>query len=104
VYAVLEFARNLKVNLEPLSDETNGRFMGRLQVFLERINGGVNLRSLRIRINGPNLKIPESLNNILSVLANLQTAGRSIEVCIGEVSEDVLSINQLEAFTDSING
>ncbi|KAI0430357.1 hypothetical protein F5Y09DRAFT_307923 [Xylaria sp. FL1042] len=101
---LLEFAKNLKVNLEPLSDETNERFVNRVHRFLEAIKHGVNLRSLKIRISGPGLRDPRSLDQILSALSTIQTAGNRIEVYVGEVAEGMLSDEQLSPFIDVING
>ncbi|KAI1421400.1 hypothetical protein F5Y12DRAFT_767890 [Xylaria sp. FL1777] len=101
---LLECAKNLKVNLEPLSDETNERFVNRIQRFLEVIDHGVNLRSLKIRISGLQLRDPRSLDQILSALSTLQTAGNSIEVYLGEVADEVLSADRLDLFVDTING
>ncbi|KAF2969574.1 hypothetical protein GQX73_g4014 [Xylaria multiplex] len=101
---LLEFAKNLKVNLEPLSDETNERFVKRIRRFLEAINHGMNLRSLKIRISGPKLENPQSLSYIFLALSTLKTAGNLIEVYLGEVTEDVLGPNRLGTFIGTING
>ncbi|KAI0540860.1 hypothetical protein GGR58DRAFT_90672 [Xylaria digitata] len=101
---LLAFAKNLKVNLEPLSDETNERFVKRIRCFLEAINHGVNLRSLKIRISGPKLENPQSLSHILLALSTLKTAGNPIEVYLGEVTGDVLGPNHINTFIDTING
>lgn len=101
---MLEFAKNLRVNLEPLSDETNERFLNRIHRFLALINYGVNLRSLQIRISGPELWEPESLNQILSALSDLQTIGNPIAVYIGDVAEEVINDDHLNFFLFKING
>ncbi|TGJ87413.1 hypothetical protein E0Z10_g1327 [Xylaria hypoxylon] len=101
---LLEFAKNLKVNLEPLSDGTNERLVKRIHRLSETINHGVNLRSLKIRVSGPNIGNPQSLDDMLLALSTLKTAGNRIEVYIGEVAEEVLSTERLVLFVDTING
>ncbi|KAI1349892.1 hypothetical protein F5Y01DRAFT_287929 [Xylaria sp. FL0043] len=101
---LLEFARNLKVNLDPFSDETTERFVNRIHRFLEAIGRGVNLRSLKIRISGTGLEDPRSLDQILSALSTLQTAGNRVEVYVGDVAEGMLSDERLCLFLDAING
>lgn len=101
---LLEFAKNLKVNMEPLSDETNERFIGRLRRFSELINQGVNLRSLKIRMTTWNLSNPQSFEDILSALSTLRTAGNPIEVYLGEMDEDMLNKDSLNSFLSKING
>ncbi|KAI0486764.1 hypothetical protein F4859DRAFT_466825 [Xylaria cf. heliscus] len=100
----LEFAKSLKVNIEPLSDSTNERFLSRIHRFLEMINYGANVRSLSIRINGPNLNNPESLNQVLLALSKLQITGNRIEVYLGEVTEELLSTENLDLFLKTIHG
>ncbi|KAI0976091.1 hypothetical protein F4678DRAFT_415823 [Xylaria arbuscula] len=101
---LLEFVKNLKVNFEPLSDETNDRFVNRIHRFLEMIDHGVNLRSLKIRISTPKLSDPRSLDQILLALSKLQTAGNRIEVYLGEVAEELFGAEPLRLFIRQING
>ncbi|KAI1108935.1 hypothetical protein F5Y14DRAFT_456537 [Nemania sp. NC0429] len=95
---LLAFAKNLRVNLEPLSDETNERFVNRIHRFLRLINNGANLRSLQIRISCPKLGDPESLNGILLALSDLRTMGNRITVYIGDMAEEVISDDHLDSF------
>ncbi|KAI8628775.1 hypothetical protein F5Y19DRAFT_437246 [Xylariaceae sp. FL1651] len=101
---LLEFAKNLKVNIEPMSDNTNERFVNRIHQFLEAINHGTNLRSLKIRISAVSLRNAKSLSHILSALSTLRTAGNAIEVYLGEVTEDLLSAEDFDTFLRTING
>ncbi|KAI1743898.1 hypothetical protein F4680DRAFT_407878 [Xylaria scruposa] len=101
---LLEFTKSLKVNLEPLSDATNARFVNRIHRCLEMINYGANIRSLKIRITSPNLKNPESLNQILMALSELRTTGSRISVYLGEVTEELLSADSFGLFLNTING
>ncbi|GAW21695.1 hypothetical protein ANO14919_112190 [Xylariales sp. No.14919] len=101
---LLKFAKNLKVNLEPLSDGTNERLVNRIHRFLEAIDHGVNLRSLKIRISSPNLANPQSLEHILLALSTLKTGGNRIEVYLGEVAEEMLGAQRLDLFIDTIHG
>lgn len=101
--AVLKFVKNLKVNLEPLSDETSDRLARRIHRFLAMIDCGANLCSLKIRISGTNLTDPRTLDEILSALSALRARNR-IEVGVGEVSEEVLSDERLHRFVDAIDG
>ncbi|KAI1751508.1 hypothetical protein F4782DRAFT_547680 [Xylaria castorea] len=101
---LLEFTKSLKVNLEPLSDAMNGRFVNRIYRFLEMINYGANVRSLKIRITGPNLRNPESLNKILMAISKLRTTGSRISVYLGEVTEELFSAESLDLFLNVING
>ncbi|KAI1367766.1 hypothetical protein F5Y08DRAFT_297542 [Xylaria arbuscula] len=100
---LLKFARNLKVNLEPLSDATNGRLVRRIHRFLAIIDNGANLRTLKLRISGPNLTDSRTLDEILSALSTLRTRKR-IEVAVGEVPEEILSDERLHRFVDAIDG
>ncbi|KAI1828167.1 hypothetical protein F4861DRAFT_169433 [Xylaria intraflava] len=99
-----KFAKNLKINLEPLSDVTNERFVNRIHRFVGAIDYGVNLRSLKIWLAGPYLQDPQSVNHILLALSTLRTTGHPIEVYLGQVTEDVLSGERLGTFLDTING
>ncbi|KAI1306397.1 hypothetical protein F5Y03DRAFT_406086 [Xylaria venustula] len=101
---LLEFVKNLKVNLEPLSDETNDRFVNRIHRFLEMIDYGAKLRSLKIRISTPKLSEARSLDQILSALSKIRTAGNRIEVYLGEVEEELLGAEGLSLFIKQING
>ncbi|KAK5629512.1 hypothetical protein RRF57_005227 [Xylaria bambusicola] len=100
---VLKFAKNLKLNLEPLSNETNERFVSRVQRFLEVIDYGASLHSLKIRVSGPTLSA-QSLGRILSALSALHTTRYRTEVYIGEVSEEALNEERLAHFIDAIDG
>lgn len=100
----MEFAKNLRVNLEPLSDETNERFVNRIHRFLGLINNGVNLRSLQIRISSPKLEDQESLNQILFALSDIRTIGNRIEVYFGDVADEVINDDSLKSFINKING
>ncbi|KAI0460555.1 hypothetical protein F5B21DRAFT_519285 [Xylaria acuta] len=101
---ILEFVKSFKVNLEPLSDASNGRFVNRIHRFLEMINYGANVRSLKIRITGPSLTNPESLNQIIRALSKLHTPGNRVGVYLGEVTEELLSADSLDLFLNTING
>ncbi|KAI0402707.1 hypothetical protein F4802DRAFT_574805 [Xylaria palmicola] len=101
---LLEFAKNLNVNIEPHSDDTNERFVGRIKRFLDIIDCGANLRSLTIRISGPSLENPQSLDDILLALSKLRTAGNPILICIGELTQEVLSSDRLDKFVDTVGG
>ncbi|KAI0444709.1 hypothetical protein F4803DRAFT_572698 [Xylaria telfairii] len=101
---LLGFAKSLKINLEPLSNATNARFVNRIHHFLEMINYGSNIRSLQIRITGPNLTNPECLNQILLALSKLRTMGNRIDVYVGELTEELLSAESFNLFLGTING
>ncbi|RWA03147.1 hypothetical protein EKO27_g11958 [Xylaria grammica] len=99
--AELRFSKDSR---QPLSDGTNERLINRIHRFLEAIDHGVNLRSLKIRVSSPNLANPQSLEHILFALSTLKTGGNRIEVYLGEVAEEMLGVQRLDLFIDTIHG
>ncbi|KAI1344187.1 hypothetical protein F5Y15DRAFT_105728 [Xylariaceae sp. FL0016] len=102
----LSFVRNLKVNVEPHSNSTADRFVGRISAFLDAIGHGAILRSLEIRISaGDSEKVSSrSMDRILGALQALRTNGRRIKVYLGDVTEGQLSNERFGLFLKSLAG
>ncbi|KAJ6568957.1 hypothetical protein B0H19DRAFT_1256648 [Mycena capillaripes] len=102
---VLAFARNLKVNIQPESSGDADRFIRRCVRFLDAIQNGANLRSLKLFVNAPGEMLgKESMERILDALAVLRTRGNSIQVYLGNVGEEQVSDERLTLLLDAING
>jgi len=109
-HQVLAFARNLKVNIQPdpCHDDSSGnadRLIHRCVRFLDAIQNGANLRSLKLFVNAPGEMLgKESMDRILDTLTVLRTRGNSIQVYLGNVGEEQVSDERLTLLLDAING
>ncbi|KAI0008126.1 hypothetical protein F4779DRAFT_462957 [Xylariaceae sp. FL0662B] len=98
----LGFARNLKVNF--LFDQPADQYIRRLSRFLDVIQNGGNLRSLKIFIDVSSTIDRSAADHIMNTLGALKMPGKSVKVYLGQVDEAVLSDEQLTLLLDSIDG
>lgn len=74
----LDFARNLKINLQPNSDSATGprytRFVARVATFLDLIQHGANLRVLELHI-GDRVGTVAEMHGILTAVNTVRTMG-----------------------------
>ncbi len=100
----LALVRRLRVNFVPMSDGTNDRFVARILRFLDLINHGRDLWSLEIRLDLDNAQEvgTKSWHQILEALSGLRMPGALIDVYLGDISQEVLSEEQLTLFLETI--
>lgn len=103
----LDFVRHLKINLQPIADPANDepeqpRFVARIARFLELIQHGANLVSLKIHI--PTSIGPGSVEGVLTALETIRTTGNSPKIYLDSISEEILSDERLTLLLDAING